>query len=317
MEKEILRLYQERIDKYDQVFHQVSEELDRLKVTQRELTELRWDNNRLSSEITDLRGDIAGLNASLVKERQDHLEVVADNDRLRVREHELERRVRVLANVSARYYANQHDAAVRGSDGYGAALRSASETTGSDATRRPLKRQRNRDSLYMDGNDDYDGVEDGGDDGDGDGDDDDSLTKDQYDRKQLEIDNETLQLSIETMRIQIGEQKSNYKEIIEGLNTEFKEYRAATAKESADKLRRIEALEAELAKIKGLYRENLRDLIVSRKEAQASKHSSKQESLLLRSEILTLQRRLDVEMERARFLRSITPSSENTRLPAE
>ncbi|KAJ2400488.1 hypothetical protein GGI23_002001 [Coemansia sp. RSA 2559] len=292
MEKEILRLYQERIDKYDEVFHQVSEELDRLKVTQRELTELRWDNNRLSAEITELRDDVSNMHGSLVKERQAHLEVVAENDKLRVREHELERRVRLLANVSAKYYKEREAA---GSNNYHAA-HSVSETLSSDATSPPSKRQRHRSSVYAE-------------------DDDDGLDKDEFDRKQLEIDNETLQLSIETMRIQIQEQKSNYKEIIEGLGSEFKAYREASAKESAEKLRRIEALEAELAKIKGLYRENLRDLIVSRKEAQASKHSIKQESLLLRSEILTLQRRLDAEMERSRFLHSITPSSDNQLSP--
>ncbi|KAJ1796627.1 hypothetical protein LPJ59_003635, partial [Coemansia sp. RSA 2399] len=296
MEKEILRLYQERIDKYDEVFHQVSEELDRLKVTQRELTELRWDNNRLSAEITELRDDVSNMHGSLVKERQDHLEVVAENDKLRVREHELERRVRLLANVSTKYYKEREAA---GSSNYRAA-HSVSETLSSDATAPPSKRQRHRRSVYAEEEEDEE-----------DGDDDDGLGKDEFDRKQLEIDNETLQLSIETMRIQIQEQKSNYKEIIEGLGSEFKAYREASAKESAEKLRRIEALEAELAKIKGLYRENLRDLIVSRKEAQASKHSIKQESLLLRSEILTLQRRLDAEMERSRFLHSITPSSDN------
>ncbi|KAJ2093148.1 hypothetical protein IW138_000440 [Coemansia sp. RSA 986] len=304
MEKEILRLYQERIgiiavdliDKYDEVFRQVSEELDRLKVTQRELTELRWDNNRLSSEITELRDDVSNMHGSLVKERQDHLEVVAENDKLRVREHELERRVRLLANVSTKYYKEREAAAA---DDYHAA-HSVSGTISSDATAPPSKRQRHRDSVYAD---DYE-AEDGDDNDDG-------LSKNEYDRKQLEIDNETLQLSIETMRIQIQEQKSNYKEIVEGLNSEFKAYREAAAKESADKLRRIEALETELAKIKGLYRENLRDLIVSRKEAAASKHSIKQESLLLRSEILTLQRRLDAEMERSRFLHSISPTSDN------
>ncbi|KAJ2551200.1 hypothetical protein EV175_003779, partial [Coemansia sp. RSA 1933] len=271
----------------------VSEELDRLKVTQRELTELRWDNSRLSAEITELRDDVSTMHSSLVKERQDHLEVVAENDKLRVREHELERRVRLLASVSTKYYEERNTYH---------ATHSVSETLGSDTTAPPPKRQRHRRTAYAEEEEE------------------DGLSKDEFDRKQLELDNDTLQLSIETMRIQIQEQKSNYKEIIEGLNTEFKAYRDATARESAEKLRRIEALETELAKIKGLYRENLRDLIISRKEAQASKHSIKQESLLLRSEILTLQRRLDAEMERSRFLHSITPSSSDSRqqsLPGE
>ncbi|KAI9503287.1 hypothetical protein GGI25_002806 [Coemansia spiralis] len=283
MEKEILRLYQERIDKYDEVFRHVSQELDQLKVSQRELTELHWDNNHLSAEVSELRSDIADLHSSLITERQNHLEVVAENDQLRIREHELERRVRVLANVSARYYKEQERAAPN--EDYHAS--SISETQSPDAMARPYKRQRQRDSLHVD----------------------DDMSKEEYDKKQLEIDNETLQLSIETMRIQLQEQKANYKEIVEGLTSEFKTYREATTKENAEKARKIDSLEAELAKIKDLYRENLRDLIVARKEAQESRHNVKQESLLLRSEILTLQRRLDAEMEKSRFLQTATPST--------
>ncbi|KAJ2138001.1 hypothetical protein GGH17_001317 [Coemansia sp. RSA 788] len=106
------------------------------------------------------------------------------------------------------------------------------------------------------------------------------------------------------MRIQLQEQKTNYAEIIEGLTTELKAYREANSKEEAVKTRKIEVAEAELARIKGLYRENLRDLVVARKTALESKHTIKQDNLLLRSEILGLQRRLDAEMERARFLQA-------------
>ncbi|KAJ1960641.1 Coiled-coil domain-containing protein 77 [Dipsacomyces acuminosporus] len=113
MEKEILRLYQERIDKYDEVFCEVSRDIGELKVTQQELTQLQWDNNKLSAEVSELRADIADLHRSLVKERQSHLDVVAENDALRVREHELERRVRILAAVSARYYGDNGSSLTR------------------------------------------------------------------------------------------------------------------------------------------------------------------------------------------------------------
>ncbi|KAJ2762503.1 hypothetical protein IWQ56_005027 [Coemansia nantahalensis] len=123
-------------------------------------------------------------------------------------------------------------------------------------------------------------------------------------QQQLEIDNETLQLSIETMRIQLQEQKANYTEIIDGLVAELQAHKDAALREAADRRRRTEDLEAELARIKGLYRENLRDLVVARKTAPESKHSVRQDNMLLRSEILALQRRPDAEMERARFLQT-------------
>ncbi|KAJ2489499.1 Coiled-coil domain-containing protein 77 [Coemansia sp. RSA 2050] len=283
MEKEILRLYQERIDKYDEVFREVSRELDQLKVSQRELTKLQWGNSALESEVAELRSDIADLHTNLIKERQSHLEVVAENDRLRIREHELERRVRVLANVSTKYYKDQDSPIhLNDADAVGAATQAA----------RPPKRQRHHDNWQPEDEDDMD--------------------KGEFERKQLEIENETLQLSIETMRIQLQEQRANYVEIIEGLTGEFKTYREVAAQEGADRTRRVEDLETELARVKDLYRENLRDLVVARKAALESKHSVKQESLLLRSELLTLQRRLDAEMERSRFLHSTSIPTESS-----
>ncbi|KAJ2480482.1 hypothetical protein IWW56_002426 [Coemansia sp. RSA 2131] len=287
MEKEILRLYQERIDKYDEIFRGVSHELDQLKGSQREMTELHWSNNRLASEITELRADVADLHSSLIKERQNHLEVVAENDQLRVREHELERRVRVLADVSARYYKERELEFGNDTDDI-----SPSGSPSTNATIRPQKRQRQHTISGARS--------------------DEMLEKSEYERKQLEIENETLQLSIETMRIQLQEQKTNYAEIIEGLTTELKAYREANNKEEAVKTRKIEVAEAELARIKGLYRENLRDLVVARKTALESKHTIKQDNLLLRSEILALQRRLDAEMERARFLQATSSVNYST-----
>ncbi|KAJ2499273.1 hypothetical protein GGH96_003641 [Coemansia sp. RSA 1972] len=287
MEKEILRLYQERIDKYDEIFRGVSHELDQLKGSQREMTELHWSNNRLASEITELRADVADLHSSLIKERQNHLEVVAENDQLRVREHELERRVRVLADVSARYYKERELEFENDTD-----YISPSGSPSTNATIRPQKRQRQHTISGARS--------------------DEMLEKSEYERKQLEIENETLQLSIETMRIQLQEQKTNYAEIIEGLTTELKAYREANSKEEAVKTRKIEVAEAELARIKGLYRENLRDLVVARKTALESKHTIKQDNLLLRSEILGMQRRLDAEMERARFLQATSSVNYST-----
>ncbi|KAJ2159117.1 hypothetical protein GGF46_003272 [Coemansia sp. RSA 552] len=276
MEKEILRLYQERIDKYDQIFRNVERDLDSLKVSQRELTELQWENNRLTAEADDLRADAAELHSSLVKERRSHLEAVAENDRLRIREHELDRRVRLLADVSARYYEDR--------DG----VPSPSASPSTTATLRPQKRPRQK-SLSSPHADE------------------DAISRTEYERRQLEIENESLQLSIETMRIQLHEQKANYAEIIDGLTGELHAYKAASAKASADRLRRSEALEAEVARIKGLYRENLRDLVAAQRTALDSKHSVKQDNLVLRSEILALQRRLDVELERGRFLQTTAP----------
>ncbi|KAJ2441418.1 hypothetical protein GGF42_007300, partial [Coemansia sp. RSA 2424] len=272
--------------KYDEVFREVSRDIDQLKVSQRELTELQWANNSLESEVVELRTDVADLHSNLIKERQSHLEVVAENDRLRIREHELERRVRVLANVSERYYSEQ-DKAIHFDEAYGS---NGAEVLGEAA--RPPKRQRRHDDLRPDDEDD--------------------LSKDEFERRQLEIENETLQLTIETMRIQLQEQRANYVEIIEGLTGEFKAYRDVAAKEGANRSRRVEDLETELARVKGLYRENLRDLVVARKAALESKHSVKQDSLLLRSEILALQRRLDSEMERSRFLHSTSVPTESS-----
>ncbi|KAJ1998077.1 hypothetical protein GGI04_004107 [Coemansia thaxteri] len=275
-----------RVDKYDEVFREVSRDIDRLKVSQRELTELQWTNNSLESEVAELRADIADMHNNLVKERQSHLEVVAENDRLRIREHELERRVRVLANVSEKYYRAQ-DSAVCLDSAYDG-NRIGSVGSSSEAIR-PPKRLRRPDAPQPD--------------------DDDDLSRDEFERKQLEIENETLQLSIETMRIQLQEQQANYVEIIEGLTSEFKAYRDTATKEEVGRMRRIEDLETELARIKDLYRENLRDLVVARKTALESKHSVKQDSLVLRSEILALQRRLDAEMERSRFLHTTSVPS--------
>ncbi|KAJ2706908.1 Coiled-coil domain-containing protein 77 [Coemansia sp. IMI 203386] len=285
MEKEILKLYQERIEKYDEVFRDVVHDIDNLKTPQRELTELQWSNNQLTADVAELRAEIAELHASLIKERQTHLETVAENDRLRIREHELERRVRVLANISTRYYKEQ-EAAVSG-DAY--ERQEAEFTPSTDSSARPHKRQRSLGVPH----------------------DEDEMSASEFACKELEIENETLQLSIETMRIQLQEQKANYAEIIEGLSAELKSSRDDSAKEAADRARKIEDLEAELSRIKGLYRENLRDLVVARKAALESKHSVKQDSLLLRSEILTLQRRLDVEMERSRFLQSMSARAED------
>ncbi|KAJ2794223.1 hypothetical protein H4R20_006299 [Coemansia guatemalensis] len=294
MEKEILRLYQERIDKYDDIFREVSRELDQLKVSQRELTEMQWENNRLAAEATELRADAADMHNALIKERQSHLEVVAENDRLRVREHELERRVKLLANVSACYYKDQELPAA--SDNRRS---SPPPSPSTNATiRPPQKRQRQHSHSAL-----SPGEED--------------MSKDEYERRQLEIENEALQLSIETMRIQQQEQKSNYTEIIEGLVAELKAYKDSSSSEAADKTRRIEHLESELARIKGLYRENLRDLVVARKTALESKHSVKQDSLVLRSEILALQRRLDAEMERSRFLHATSTATPSDMSPRE
>ncbi|KAJ1728016.1 Coiled-coil domain-containing protein 77 [Coemansia biformis] len=286
MEKEILRLYQERIDKYDEIFREVSRELDRLKVSQRELTEMHWENNRLAADSSQLRADVADLHSSLVKERQNHLEVVAENDRLRIREHELERRVKVLADVSAQYYKEQ-DIAVGGDDDHELSQPGSPSTS---ATLRPPKRHRQntRSGPQAEA----------------------AAERGAFERQQLAIDNETLQLSIETMRIQLQEQKTNYAEIVDGLVGELKAYRDASLGESADRRRRTEDLESELTRIKGLYRENLRDLVVARKSALESKHSVRQDNLLLRSEILALQRRLDAEMERSRFLQATSTSTE-------
>ncbi|KAJ2454002.1 hypothetical protein EV183_001842 [Coemansia sp. RSA 2336] len=276
MEKEILRLYQDRIDKYDEIFRQMSQELDQLKVSQREMTELHWQNNRLATEVSELRADIADLHSSLVKERQNHLEVVAENDRLRIREHELERRVSILADVSARYYKEQDLSVDYDSPN------SPSESPSTNATIRPHKRQRQH--TLSSGNADK------------------TAEREDTERKELEIENETLQLSIETMRIQLHEQKANYSEIIDGLLSELKAHKEASLSESADQSRKVETLETELDRIKALYRENLRDLVDARKSALESKHAVKQDNLLMRSEILALQRRLDAEMERSRFL---------------
>ncbi|KAJ2651313.1 hypothetical protein IWW40_001804 [Coemansia sp. RSA 1250] len=276
MEKEILRLYQERIDKYDEIFRQMSQELDQLKVSQREMTELHWQNNRLATEASELRADIADLHSSLVKERQNHLEVVAENDRLRIREHELERRVSILADVSARYYKEQDLSVDYDSPN------TLSESPSTNATIRPHKRQRQH--TLSAANPDK------------------STEREDTERKELEIENETLQLSIETMRIQLHEQKANYSEIIDGLLSELKAHKEASLSESADQARKVESLESELDRIKALYRENLRDLVDARKSALESKHAVKQDNLLMRSEILALQRRLDAEMERSRFL---------------
>ncbi|KAJ2823491.1 hypothetical protein FBU31_004263, partial [Coemansia sp. 'formosensis'] len=275
--------------KYDEVFREVSRDIDQLKVSQRELTELQWGNNSLESEVAELRTDIADLHNNLIKERQNHLEVVAENDRLRIREHELERRVRVLANVSAKYYEEQ-DSAIHFDEAHGSNDSDIVGAVGHGA--RPPKRQRRHGNQQPD--------------------DEDEMDREEFERKQLEIENETLQLSIETMRIQLQEQRANYVEIIEGLTGEFKVYREVAAKEGADRTRRVEDLETELARVKGLYRENLRDLVVARKAALESKHSVKQDSLLLRSEILTLQRRLDAEMERSRFLHTTSAPTESS-----
>ncbi|KAJ1943044.1 hypothetical protein FBU59_003025 [Linderina macrospora] len=234
MEKEILRLYQERIDKYDQVFCDVSRDIDQLKVSQQELTRLRWTNSRLTTEVADLRADIADLNRSLITERQTHLNSVAENDRLRIREHELERRLQILTDTA--------NSKVNGGE--------------------------------------------------------------QRSKEELEAENETLKLTVETMRIQMQEQKSNSSEIIDGLMAEFKAFRETAAKEAAENEGRAEQVEMELERVKGLYRENLRDLVNARKTAVDSKHSVKQESLLLRAEILALQRRLEAEIEKSKFLQS-------------
>ncbi|KAJ1841878.1 hypothetical protein LPJ73_005974, partial [Coemansia sp. RSA 2703] len=220
-----------------------------------------------------------------------HLESVAENDQLRIREHELERRVRVLASISDRYYKEQDEPVSRDAEGY-SFTDEERHTSSTGTLTRPPKRQRSSGVLY----------------------DDDDLNREEYERKQLEIENETLKLTIETMRIQLHEQKANYVEIVEGLSSEFKAYRETTTRDISDKARKVEDLESELSRIKGLYRENLRDLVVARKMALESKHSVKQDSLLLRSEILTLQRRLEAEMERSRFLQSTSMRSEDLHL---
>ncbi|KAJ2723360.1 hypothetical protein GGI07_002713 [Coemansia sp. Benny D115] len=278
MEKEILRLYQERIDKYDEVFREVLLDIDNLRTSQRKLTQLQWDNNKLGVEVGELRADIVDMHSSLAEERKSHLEVVAENDKLRVREYELERRVRLLVNIAERYYKSLDGAVGKDTRNY----RTDDTTTSTEDTPRPHKRQRSH-SVSRD---------------------DSGLTRDSYEREQLAIENETLKLSIEMMRIQLQEQKANYEEMFEGLSSEFKAYRDVATKSAAEKTRKVEDLEAELARIRGLYRENLRDLVIARKTALETKHSVKQDSLLLRSEILALQRRLDAEMERSRFLQT-------------
>ncbi|KAJ1936097.1 hypothetical protein EC988_008292 [Linderina pennispora] len=233
MEKEILRLYQERIDKYDEVFSDVSRDIDQLKVSQQELARLRWANSRLTAQVADLRSSIADLNRSLIIERQTHLNSVAENDRLRIREHELERHIHDLTTAS------------EGRDPNGGEQRSIEE---------------------------------------------------------LDVENETLRLTVETMRIQMQEHKTNSSEIVDGLMAEFKTFRETAAKEAAESEARAGQVEAELERVKDLYRENLRDLVAARKTALDSKHSVKQESLLLRAEILALQRQLEAEIEKSKFL---------------
>ncbi|KAJ1893798.1 hypothetical protein LPJ66_005551 [Kickxella alabastrina] len=282
MEKQIIRLYQERIDKYDEIFSEALCDIDHLKTSQRQITELRWDNNKLTAEVAELREELEDLRNSLINERQSHLEAVAENDQLLIREHELKHRVRVLAGISEMYY-KQQDAAVTNSEFENTGHKDANDTA---AKSHSYKQQRPLGVAH----------------------DEDDMTKNEFDYKQLQIENETLQMTIETMRIQLQEQKNNYAGISEGISNDFKAYRDVAAKEAADKTRKIEELETELDRIKGLYRENLRDLIIARKAALESKHSVKHDSLLLRSEIVTLQRRLDAEMERSRFLHNSSAS---------
>lgn len=208
------------------------------------------------------------MHSNLIKERENHLEVVAENDRLRIHEHELERQVRLLTRLV--------DSSV---------IRDSSHSIADSETMvgRPEKRFRKSEASQVDS---------------------DNLSKQEYERRQLETENETQQLTIDTMRIQLQEQKTNYVEMIDGLEHEFKTYRDVAVKEAVDRAGKVDKLEAELARVKELYRENLRDLVAARKSALESKHSVKQDSFILRSEILTLERRLEAEMEKSRFLKS-------------
>ncbi|PVV04619.1 hypothetical protein BB560_000885 [Smittium megazygosporum] len=242
---DMLDFYQKQLDQNEKDFKNFDKHLKNLEIKHSEMKQLQWAFQEKDEELAKLRELYEETQNSLIEERRNHLQVVAINDKLKIKLQKKNSQIEYLASK-----INESQLLI-------------------DERDSTFKNKRNR-SEYQ-------------------GENSNSIASDTK-MQDLLIENETLSLSVETMRIQLEEQKLNFDEMISSLRLELQNVKDTERAKNIELSRKIEESTLRVYNIQSLYRENVKEMLELRKLVGDNKRLIDEDQFILRSKILSLEK---------------------------
>ncbi|KAJ1673548.1 hypothetical protein EV182_005019 [Spiromyces aspiralis] len=261
-----------RVEKSERDFNILYKELQDMQISQAELKELQWRCTERDRNILELRRTLETTQQALIRERQKHLSVVAENDRLRISRHEDRKMIGYL--MSRMHESHEHSSI------------SDEIFNENNKRRRTDQPQRNED----------DGESDAG------------TLKIELETLRLAVD--TLKMQLDEQATMTDSRKNN-EEIIQGLREELDRCLDQSLAEKQRLVDELEESREQQHKVRTRYRENLAELLDARKQNMRNAQAVQQDRFVMRAEILELQARLDAEVKRNQFIEKSLSSSHN------
>ncbi|OMH79979.1 hypothetical protein AX774_g6595 [Zancudomyces culisetae] len=109
----------------------------------------------------------------------------------------------------------------------------------------------------------------------------------------LLIENETLVLSAETLKIQLDEQKRGYEEIVNGLKDKIKSMRSDEKSRTLALKQELEEMTLKYYNIQAMYRENIRETLLAKKESSLNRVSLDENQTIMKWKVLELRSQID------------------------
>ncbi|PVU88947.1 hypothetical protein BB559_005323 [Furculomyces boomerangus] len=269
----ILKFYQKQQEQSEKDFKRLEDHVKNVKISQSEIKQLQWKLQEKEDELKRLRENYEEVQESLLEERQNHLQVVAMNDRLKIKLQKKNRQIEHLISKTNDNISNYQD------------------TPSTSRTNR--KRYRISQNQRATSNEYEDTV---------------ASDLDEQ-AKDILIENETLNLTVETMRIQLEEQKMNFDEILASLKTEIESIKTNERAKNIELRHQLEENTTRMYNIQTLYRENIKEMLGMRKSIMENQRMMNEDHLILRSKIIDLSTQLN---EKKKVIKNLEETRNST-----
>ncbi|KAJ3171579.1 Coiled-coil domain-containing protein 77 [Geranomyces variabilis] len=261
LSEDLLLYYRQRLERCEEEYAAATAQIDSIRISHEDVHRTQWEAHKRASEVAELQDRLSAAQVALFEEKKNVLRLLAEADELKVQELKDRKKIRYLLNLG---------------------LKPENETT-------YFRDKLDRRIVKVARDDTGDGAE---------HDAFNSLTPD-ADLEILSDEVEGLKLTVSSLRAQFADQARNHEATVAGLLRD----RAAAA--DAERARRehqaeqIGHLQDKVAKLRALCRENIRELLHTKKSAQAHERTLIEDKSSLLSQLHDTTAQLEAEKTRA------------------
>lgn len=294
LSEDLLKYYRERIEKSEQDLQTVLNTIDDIKSNQEYQHKLEWELHQRTREITELQNALSDTQNYLFEERKSLLKVLAENDELRLQELKDRRKIRYLLALAGSakktdiqdettYFKETLDKRFVRHDTSSKNTKLRSHKVKRDVKGKGKQREHIEESAEASSAANV-GEDVPSEDGESDRDKEDDAMIGLTPTDQVEL----FKLQLKALRAQMDEQNKLHEETVNNLMLDRQQHIEEDSIRRKHDEARIEELLGRIQKLEGFVRENTREMLQTKRNAQFQERLLKEEKANLVTELSTI-----------------------------